>query len=184
MSDCSRDAVLDFLDYLARKGLVKPGTVASRKVAVNALLSILSDDEAKDLRELDIEVLLQRFSNLKGSEFKPESLRVYKSRLVSTLEDFNNYRQNPAGFKPSGIVRDKKAALRDRVKARETKHVVTAVGGQSHEIQTTKVDEFTFPIPLRSGVVVKVTGIPADLTPEEAAKIGKVVLALSGSLKS
>jgi hypothetical protein len=38
-----------------------------------------------------------------------------------------------------------------------------------------------FPIPIRKGVIVRVAGIPSDLSPEEATKIGNVILALSGS---
>lgn len=36
-----------------------------------------------------------------------------------------------------------------------------------------------FPVPLREDVTVRIQGLPHDLTPAEAEKIGRVLLALS-----
>jgi hypothetical protein len=178
----SRQGLLDFLDYLGKKGLMKVATVMSRKAAVNTLLSILNEEEAADLRNLDLDMLLQRFANLKGAEFKPESVRVYKSRLNSALSDFANYKKNPLSFKPQVSTRDRPQPRNSSRERNESG--VSAVAGPV-DIPVTesfaKVEDITFPIPIRRGVIVKVAGIPADLTPEEATKIGNVILALSGS---
>jgi hypothetical protein len=179
----SRQALLDFLDYLGNKGLVKTATVASRKAAVNTLLSILSDEEAADLSNLDVDSLIQRFSNLKGADFKPESLRVYKSRLSSALEDFASWKRNPVAFKPQVATRDR--STRSQARERPAQAAPETKTGTADalitESFTSKIEEIVFPIPIRRGVIVKVAGIPADLTPEEATKIGNVILALSGS---
>ncbi len=180
----SRQALLDFLDYLGNKGLVKAATVSSRKAAVNTLLSILSEEEAADLKGLDVDALLNRFSNLNGGKFKPESLRVYKSRLNSTLEDFENYKKNPLSFKPQVSARDRSARNTARDRAEQRPGAETRAGTADALITesfTSRVEEIVFPIPIRKGVIVKVAGIPTDLTPEEATKIGNVILALSGS---
>jgi hypothetical protein len=183
--DYSRQAVLKFLDHLADKGLANRATVVSRKAAVNTLLSILSDDEASDLRKLDVDDLLLRFFNLKGEGFKPASLNVYKSRLNSVLSDFERYRQNPLGFKSRVTARDKVG--RAKADARDADDNKLAPAKSKRPAQPEKVEEqvafekIDFPIPIRPGVIVKVTGIPSDLTPDEAVKIGNVILALSGS---
>ena len=39
------------------------------------------------------------------------------------------------------------------------------------------MDDTIFPIPLRDGVIVRVQGLPIDLTPAEANKIGAVIMA-------
>jgi hypothetical protein len=39
--------------------------------------------------------------------------------------------------------------------------------------------EIVFPIPIRPDVVVKVVGLPSDLTKQEAARIGNVINALA-----
>jgi hypothetical protein len=179
----SKQALLDFLDYLGNNGLMKAATVASRKAAVNTLLSILPNEEVADLSNLDIETLVHRFLNKKGGEFKPESLRVYKSRLSSTLEDFESYKRNPLGFKPQVSVRDRttRNSTRDKPNLPPTVAKIGTADAHITESFTSKIEEIVFPIPIRKGVIVKVAGIPADLTPEEATKIGNVILALSGS---
>ncbi len=101
MTDFSKAKFLEFLDFLGNKGLMNKMTVASRKAAVKTFLSILSDQEAQDVTKLDLNELAIRFSNLKGAEFKPESIKVYKSRVTTALEDFKKYRANPLSFKPT-----------------------------------------------------------------------------------
>lgn len=173
-----------FLDFLASKGLAKRGTVISRKAAVNTLLSVLDEGEKKDLSNLDVDALLRRFGNLKGQEFKPASLQVYKSRLNSVLSDYKRWKSDPSNYRHVGQTKDRS------VKA-ERSQSSAGEATQSEPVRSTKtvksdpttehVEDLTFPIPIRKGVIVRVTGIPSDLTPEEATKIGNVILALSGS---
>jgi hypothetical protein len=180
----SRRDLLEFLDFLANKGLMKKSTVVSRKAAVNTLLSILEEDEVSDLRKLDVDELLQRFTNLKPHEFKPASLSVYKSRLGSSLADFLQFRRDPTGFKPQ--ITSKERTVRPGNDKQPTEKAEDAPkAGQAERARRQQhldeVETIVFPIPLRPGVIVKVSGIPSDLTPEEAEKIGNVILALSGS---
>lgn len=186
----SRQDLLEFLDFLAAKGLMKKSTATSRKAAVNTLLSILSDDEARDLRGLDIDALLQRFHNLKPHEFKPASLSVYRSRLNSSIDELERYRRDPTGFKPQIASKER---IRNTIEGeRKTQTGLIGVSkdlkkgaAQSKSVWEPPPDEavetIVFPIPLRPGVIVRVSGIPEDLTPDEATKIGSVILALSGS---
>lgn len=184
----SRSDILRFLDYLADKGLAKRATVQSRKAAVNTLLSILSDEEAADLRGLDIDGLIGRFHNIKGDDFKPASLRVYKSRLQNVIHDYGRYKQSPLNYRPlQGGERPSKPrqeTARSAVSDKSASQVLSAVPeAEKFAISggVEAVETIVFPIPLRRGVIVRVSGIPSDLTPEEAEKIGNVVLALSGS---
>jgi hypothetical protein len=183
----SRDELLRFLDYMADKGLMKRATVQSRKAAVNTLLSILTDEEAADLQGLDIDHLIGRFHNIKGDEFKPASLRVYKSRLNSVVDDYTRYRREPLTFKPQSSgsrERSPRSAspktdpagseVRGSANVRQAPAPTTGSGMEA-------VETIVFPIPIRKGVIVRVSGIPSDLTPDEAEKIGNVILALSGS---
>jgi hypothetical protein len=175
----SKQDVLNFLDYLSNKGLMNKDTVASRRAAVNTLLSILSDDEAANLKGLDMDVLLQRFVNLKGSGFKPESVRVYKSRLGAVLADFERYKSNPLTYKPN-TPRERPSRSQNGEAPKETpKRPAAPPAGTP--VNDDEIQAIEFPIPIRKGVIVRVAGIPSDLTPEEATKIGNVILALSGS---
>jgi hypothetical protein len=178
----SRQSLLDFLDYLSSKGLMKKTTAVSRKAAVSTLLSILSEEEASNLSKLDVEGLVQRFANLKGSDFTPGSLRTYKSRLTSVIADFESYKKDPLSFRPQISPKERTTRGPQSVAVAKTSQESTP-SAQSHSTEdfSTRTEEIIFPIPIRKGVVVKVAGIPSDLTPEEATKIGNVILALSGS---
>lgn len=174
-SDYSRESVLHFLDYLGSKGLMKRATVGGRKAAANALLGILSDEEASDLSDLNMDELVQRFSNLKGREFKPQSLSVYKSRLRAVLDDFENYRKNPLSFRPGLAPKERRQV---GLSSKEGPQASNPTAPRTNR-PVSLPDELIFPIPLRDGVVVRIACIPSDLTAAEARKIANVVLALA-----
>lgn len=176
-TEYSKAKLLDFLTYLGKKGLMKEATTSARKAAVNTLLGILSDEEAADLRNIDLDSVIVRFSNLKGSEFKPESLRVYKSRVANALEDLINYKKNPLSFKPS-------VALPRVSLSKPTKAVSTGTNNTPAPKSENRVNEVTFPIPIRPGLIVQISGVPEDLSKDEATRIANVILALAKPSKN
>ena len=177
MTDFSKAKLLEFLDFLGNKGLMNKATVAARKAATNTFLGILKPDEAQDLRKIDFDEVAIRFSNLKGPQFKPESIKVYKSRVSSALEDLKRYRTNPISYKPSFVVH--KIPPASKTEKESTKQPFAKNDQQIDEGQG-----LTFPVPIRPNVVIKITGIPSDLTKTEASKIANVVLALATESKS
>ena len=184
----SREELLKFLDYLGDKGLMKRSTAISRKAAVNTLLSILEPDEAVDVRNINLDSLMNRFANLRQGQFKPESLSVYKSRLGSSIEEFVRWRANPTTFKLQMGTKERATKTQNNDTSKgdrqnDRQHKTPSQNGQKGDLKTPEdeVQTITFPVPIRPGVIVRVTGIPSDLTPEEAEKIGNVILALSGS---
>jgi site-specific recombinase XerC len=169
-----------FLDYLRTKGLMKPATVAARKAAVNKVLGILTADETKDVRAFNLDDVVMRFANLKGSGFKPESIRVYKSRVSASIADFVEYRKNPVTFKPSG------SGQRDTASVKREKDQKASTANNKNEPQHAsepEVSEVIFPIPLRPNLVIKLVGVPGDLTKREASKIANVVMALAQDIE-
>jgi hypothetical protein len=174
----SKMALMKFLDYLAEKGLMNAYTVSSRKAAVNTVLGALPDEDTADVRKLNMDEVERKFSNLQGTNFKPDSIRVYKSRVAGSIADFVQFRQNPAGFKPK--IKQQRSASDLRDKKNKEKHVDI---GASHKSQDDANDysggTVSFPIPIRQGVIVKIVGVPPDLTRKEAQKIGNVIAALA-----
>src|SRR5690606_30286962 len=75
----SLQALNEFFDYLANKHLLNKNTVQSRRGAANKILGVLDENEASDLRQLDVELVFQRFANKAGKDYKPDSLMVYRS---------------------------------------------------------------------------------------------------------
>lgn len=178
----SLTALMDFIDYTGRKGLLNKNTAQSRRLAVNKILSVLDEDEATDLRKVDIDQVYERFENLYGSEFKPDSLRVYYSRLNSAISDFLTWKKNPSSFKPTVQKRKHKlstANSRSESVKRDSPSKATANGLPS--ATETEIDGLSIPIPLRPGKLVEIRGIPEDLTSGEARKIAGVITAYAAS---
>lgn len=179
----SSAALLDFLDYLGRKGLVNQNTVVSRKASCSKMLGILDPGEAADLRSVDIDRLASRFGHLRGRSYSPKSLQVYKSRVNTSIHDFLKYKENPANFKIAGG--ETKTAPGIKGKPRPSKPqnssalTVQEASARASNVQPHSVSTINFPVPLRSNVVVQINGLPVDLTKQEAAKICAVVQAMA-----
>lgn len=178
----TKDDFLEFMDFLSEKGLIAKATAQARKASANKVFAILEPSEAHDVTQIDIDELMYRFSNLKGQSYKPQSLKVYKSRIRSALDDFENYKNNPLGFKPSlrakakapkktgaSIGIDAKAANGDSSTAASSPSPPTSTPSRSSpEI---------LPITIRQGLTVQIAHLPFDLTKAEATKLANIILA-------
>ncbi|MBV9884388.1 MAG: hypothetical protein JO276_15370, partial [Sphingomonadaceae bacterium] len=165
----TREAILDFQDYQAAKGLLAKGTAAARKAALGKVLGILPAEEAEDVTKIDLDDVMIRFSNLQGRDYTPGSMSTYKSRVRAALEDFEAYLSNPLGFRPSVNRRDRPT----RVEKPTTKTQPTV---ETHEavvkVATPAFDTTSIlPIPLRADLIVRIQGLPFDMTAAEARKI-------------
>lgn len=176
--DYSLDALNRFLDYAANKGLLKRNTAVSRKQAANKILSILEPQENNDLREVDVQHAFDRFVNLQGTEFKPESLQVYQSRLKSALGDFFAYVENPAAFKPTGVQRTTNPNGKGSAAKEERKRPNNRQPQEPREPQASHEEkQLVIPVPLRAGLTVRIHNVPPDLTNQEAEKLAAIVRA-------
>lgn len=169
--DYSADAFFRFMDMVKDKGLLNPNTAQSRKAAGNKMLGMLEPDEKQDLREIDLDQLHERFANKSGADYTPSSLQVYKSRFKSALDDFVSWVDNPSAFRPSTSKRDAAPRRNPKPKGKE---VGTALDEQ---IGRSSPGDFPIYVPIREDVVIRVTGIPSDLTEKEAGKIAAVIQA-------
>jgi len=176
----SREALLEFLDYLARKGLLNKTTANARKAAAGKVLALLDDGEAEDIGKVDLDEIMHRFSNLEGANYTPASLNTYKSRIKSAVDDFLNYQQNPMTFKVGGAAGGRKNADRPRSSS------LTPDKPVSGKIMTASVAPppssfLVLPIPIRKDLIVQIQGLPFDLTQDEASKIANVIRAMASS---
>lgn len=179
----SKAALLEFLEYLARKGLMNKTTVSSRKAAVNNVLGILDDDEAADLSKIDLDDVMRRFSNLNGLNYTSDSLTTYKSRVRSALDDFLSYLENPMAFRPSVGGGSRKGQEKPRVVIVDTRKRSTVAPGpaveKTSELTPPAVATLILPIPIRADLTVYIQGLPYDLTQAEASKIANVIRAMA-----
>ncbi|MBD59958.1 MAG: hypothetical protein CL808_07555 [Citromicrobium sp.] len=181
-------AILEFQDYQSEKGLLTKATAGARKAALGKVLGILDGEEAADVTAINLDDVMMRFSNLEGRTYTPGSLKTYKSRVASALEDFSRYLENPLGFRPSINKRSTKSAKQQASKQQPSKQVQSATkseedAGQQATPQKTANTHFEaatiLPIPLRQNLIVRIQGLPFDMTASEAKKIANVVIAMA-----
>ena len=178
----SREALIEFLDYLAQKGLMAPATVQARKASVNTVLGILDNQEAHDVSAINLDAVMDRFTNLQGKAYNPQSLRTYKSRVKSALDDFLRYVENPLAFKPKVQVRERKLTTAKSPSGEGTK----TSDGPMAEVQRSSTAAVAgpmassiLPIPIRADLTIYIQGLPFDLSEAEAKKIANVVQAMA-----
>lgn len=169
-----RTDLLEFLDFVGRKGLIPPSTASARKASANKVLAILSDDEATDVTTLDMESLFTRFGHLHKSDYSPESLQTYVSRTRTSIDDFRRFCDEPLNFRPKGS-----AGNRTRVSSGRSRPSSTeSLEGDNSPIEQVSIPAVqVLPISIRSNLVVKIAGLPHDLTTSEAQKIANIILA-------
>lgn len=170
----SRADLLRFLDWMSEKGLVPANTASSRKASANKVLALLSDEEAEDVTNVDVDDLVRRFGNKHGQQYNPDSLLSYKSRLRSAIDDFRAYCENPVGFRPVG-----RTQQRTKNGTTPTPVVKSARGHTKpeHQVSAAAPSVHVVPIAIRPDVTVQVGNLPYDLTPTEAKRIANVILA-------
>ena len=176
------EAILEFQDYQSEKGLLAKGTASSRKAALGKVLGILDEEEATDVTAIDLDDLMMRFSNLEGRSYTPGSLKTYKSRVASALEDFSRYLENPLGFRPSvnkRATKTSKATTAPTAPEVEKQNVTHVSPAQTKPSAPHFENSTILPIPLRQNLVVRIQGLPFDMSMAEAKKIANVVLAMA-----
>lgn len=175
----------EFWDYVIQKGLMKKNTAVSRKLASLKVLDALDASEKQDLRTLDREAVFTRFENISGKQYSPESLTVYRSRFNTGLNEFLKYLDSPSDYRPGRVKtngKPKKETIRPRKTTEREKQVATRRESENQE-SNLPIENLTLPIPLRQGVVVKIFGLPSDLSEDEAKKISGIISAYAFSLK-
>lgn len=178
-SQRSKEELIKFLNYVGTKGLLSPATVESRKASVNKVLGILSADEAQDVSNIDLDQVMRRFANLHGQGYTADSLRTYKSRTKSSIDDFLRYVENPMAFRVSGPKRQPRAKPAPQNNSKPAEAPSAPPSHPTHSVGIPSAGSSIIPIAIRSDVVVHVQGLPLDLTPREAKKISNVILAMA-----
>jgi hypothetical protein len=180
MSNRSLNSLIEFLEYLAVKGLTPRNTVIGRKAACGKVLGVLDPEEQSDVLSIDLDDAMSRFVNLEGKNYTSSSLNVYKSRVSSSISDFTSYIANPMAFKPStGQKKPASDGAKKLKLKRPSKSGNASSGLPSRTDSAMPSSANVFPIPIRSDVVVRIHGLPFDLTPTEADKIASVVKAMA-----
>ena len=173
----SRDKLLEFLDYLADKGLMARATANARRAAANKVLGILSEEEANDVTILDLDEVMSRFQNLEGKSYTPRSLTTYHGRIKAAVDDFDRYVKNPLGFKPN--VRSRERRRSESPKPERVQRSEEDKGHVETRTAPPPMSNSIVPIPIRQDTTVFVQGLPFDLSEAEAERIANVIRAMA-----
>lgn len=172
--DYSSEGLLAFLREATLAGRMAPALARSRRAAARVLFAELSESEAADLRQMNIDALKSRFLDIQGDGLRSEVVELYAERLRGALDDYFRFVEAPDSF-------FSKAA---RPQAPSPRNKQSTKSSEERALETVRLSAprqrpDVIPIPLKQGRVVYLHGIPADLTPKEASKISRVVEALA-----
>ena len=93
--------LIQFIEYMASKGLMKSNTAASYRAAASKVLKIDGDSwETIDIKHLDVDQQLARFETMSGTNYTPSSLVTYRTRFLRSVEMYLDYLESPSSFKP------------------------------------------------------------------------------------
>ena len=121
MSDLSKEKLIEFLEWTAEKGLFKRSTARALRSACNAVLSVMDEEEARDVSRVDLHVIIQRYQNLHSLEVTPNTMQAYDRRVRQAIKEFVRFNQDKAGWRPSGIQRSSTPA-HSASKRKRTRH--------------------------------------------------------------
>jgi hypothetical protein len=178
----SSENLARFLVMAADKGLMNKNTALAIRNATGKILDVLEDHERVDVRSIDRERVFHRFQNLNGMKYSPESLTTYRSRFTTALDEFVAYTTNPSAYKPQGrkSAPSKKSIAGTQAKVKKAKSKTIANDRPETSplsVTTSSADSLMIPVPIREGAMVRIFGIPTDLTVDEAKKISAVIQA-------
>ena len=165
--------LLDFLTHAGDKGLMPAASAQALAVAARNVFGVLEENEQKNVKELDLDVIIKRFNNKRARDFSPASLKEYGRRVRKAVDLYEQWKDNPADFsvKTRAPRRSRKGSQAD---IRE--HDVATNVGQTPPNRT---GAYQSSFPVGPGRVVTLSNIPQDLNSAEAEKLAQFVRMLA-----
>ena len=177
----SKQALLGFLTFVEKKGLVGPQLAQNWRVASGKILEDLTPAEEADVRLIDIPTSFRKFANRNSGKFKPTTLAVYRSRAENALENFASYVDDPEHFKPLGGSPRPKVEGQDRTGSKGTR----TRSNPSHQgLQTSAMPRGSIALsfPMRPEFDAQIV-IPRDMTAEEARRLSAFLATLASDFQ-
>lgn len=175
-NDYSVDDLLDFLSHAGDRGLIPAATAQALAVAVRNVFAVLGDVERQDVRKVDLDGAVKRFTNKRAKDFSPSSLKEYGRRAHKAVELYRKWRENPANF----AVKTRSSSIKKRER---TQQPVPTSPSPSTEVEQQAVARdpggYQSAFPVRPGRVITLLNVPEDLTSSEADRLAQFVKMLA-----
>jgi hypothetical protein len=174
--------VIRFLEFLGKKSILNQSTVHCRMTACNHFFEILEDHENNmDYLLENLNILMHRFRN-KNPNVSKDTLRVYKSRIKGSLEDYRDWCRDPLAWernlnqKANAYLLKKKNSKKPIKENFETPKKEAAATSATTEAETETQQKQTgsrkVSFPIRPDFEIQMS-IPIDgITRKELQKIG------------
>lgn len=159
----SVQAFKDFLESLMALNIMKEATARNLKNSSARLLTVVQEDEMDDVTKLDVDELAERYINATEPKPSDSSITAYKSRMESAIKKFVAYQAGEEiPYNP--------------VDRQEEEEELVEVKQQAEE-KSAVTSSYSLPVVIRpeSGTTVTISGIPTDLTSEEAERISSIL---------
>ncbi len=127
------EEVIKFLEFAGRKSILNEHAIHNRLTACHNLFGGLNEEEDNlDYILSNLDVFVNRFRN-KNNNVRASTLKVYKSRVKSSIEDFKAWSADPFAWERAVTDKAKQAAASERAKGKGKEKVksATAVGRPS-----------------------------------------------------
>jgi len=176
-------AFVQHWDWVADRGLLPRNSALGIRTAVSKILKIEDDWENLDVREIDVDRLVSRFSNL--SKLAPRSLATYESRFRSGLASYLAYLEKPASYQPKArrqAAREERPTVKGKKKPTAPLSRPDDAPSATHPV-TSSTRLVVYPLPVRPDVFAELK-LPAELTADEATRLGAFLKAVALSAPS
>lgn len=180
MTDHSGKAIVEFLDYTAKNGLMNNATAGSLSSAVRKVLDTTNPDgswEEVNLKDADLDDIADRFEMLSRTKYKPDSLQVYKSRFKNAVKMYTEWLSNPSGWRYKA---ERPASQRNKSKQASPPHQAAPqqlAPAPSYVPPPPDNEMISYPYPLRPGMIVQIN-LPPDLRGQEAKRLAAFIESL------
>ncbi len=162
----------DLIEYLwvaSRNGLLKYNTARTRRTAIKRVFASQPDYEERDIFKVDLDVAIHGFKELEANKGVSDStINTYKSRIKTTIEDFALWLRK-----------------RPQQGSDEIQSIMSgeSFGSSPRLISDKKIETFSLPVPLESGLKLTIKDIPTNLTENDAEKICEVIKFIASCFK-
>ena len=174
----------EFLTWAAGRGDLNPSTVNVLKAATASVLDVEDEPDSVDVRALDVDSILDRFTTLNRTRYAPASMKTYQSRFRTAVTLYKSYLDGDPNWKktvkprrsPEGGTRPGKSSRAEPNRdPTPTIGVTLADSGAGNDESQLLV---THNFPLRPNMIVQLR-LPVDLTTADAARIAGFVKSLA-----
>ncbi|HHN8373792.1 hypothetical protein [Morganella morganii] len=156
-------AFKDFLESLMSLDIMKEATARNLKNSSARLLTVVKEEEMGDVTLLDVNELADRYIEITEPKPSKSSIIAYKSRMESAINKFKAFQANEEiPYNP--------------IDRQEEEDKLTDPA-PTIEAKSEQPSSYSLPVVIRpeSGTTVTISGIPTDLTSEEAERISSIL---------